>query len=238
MILIRNVLRHVASGLAASWQRLSATQRLTLHGAGLLGALVMLGALVGAWAPRASASLDDAGTAGSAIRSQFRFLRQSLDTTAGELELTRLELQRADAVMRHSTEYQIPADLSALIYDTALREGIDPELAFRLVELESKFNLRARSPTGDLGLTQLRLSTARIYEPDVTAADLFDASTNLRIGFRFLRDLLDTYDDVRLALLAYNRGPTRLKQLLAEGRDPANGYAQRIMSGYTPDRDR
>jgi len=236
MILIRNVLRLVASRLAESWQRLSATQRLTLHGAGLLTALVALGALIGTWAPKALAAPDDPGTAGAAIRSQFRFLRQSLDTTAGELELTRLELQRADAVMRHSADYQIPADLAALIYDTALREGVDPELAFRLVDLESRFNPRARSPVGALGLTQLALSTARIYEPTVTAAELLDPTTNLRIGFRFLRDLLDTYDEVRLALLAYNRGPTRLKQLLAEGRDPANGYAKRIMSGYLPER--
>ena len=41
-----------------------------------------------------------------------------------------------------------------------------------------------------------------------------------------------TYDDVSLALLAYNWGPSRLRELLAQGRDPRNGYASTIMSGY------
>lgn len=232
MILIRNVLGYVASELGASWRRLSATQRLTLHGVGLLGVLVLVGALVGAWAPRGAVASSDEDYTGTAVQSQFRFLRQSLDTTAGELELTRLELERAAAVLRYSAEYQIPGDLSALIYDMALREGLDPELAFRVVELESDFDPQARSATGDYGLAQVRLPTARFYEPGVRVEDLFDPRTNLRIGFRFLRDLLDAYGNVRLALLAYNRGPTRLKQLLDEGRDPRNGYAQRIMEGY------
>ncbi|MGD2136120.1 MAG: lytic transglycosylase domain-containing protein [Gemmatimonadales bacterium] len=235
MILIRNVLGHVLSELGASWRRLSATQRLTLHGAGLLGVLVLLGAFVGSWAPKAAASSDE-GYTGTAVQSQFRFLRQSLDTTAGELELARLELARAAAVLRYSADYQIPADLAALTYDAALREGIDPELAFRIIELESAFDPQARSITGDYGLAQVRLPTARFYRPGATVEDLYDPRTNLQIGFRFLRDLLDAYGDVRLALLAYNRGPTRLKQLLDEGRDPGNGYAQRIMEGYRDDR--
>ena len=45
---------------------------------------------------------------------------------------------------------------------------------------------------------------------------------SLRLGFRFLRSLINHYHgDIRLALLAYNRGPNRVDQLLAAGIDPA-----------------
>ncbi len=37
---------------------------------------------------------------------------------------------------------------------------------------------------------------------------------------------------MRLALLAYNRGPARVQELLDAGQDPQNGYATRIMRGY------
>ena len=76
-------------------------------------------------------------------------------------------------------------------------------------------------------------NTARIFYPRLLNDDLFDAEINLRIGFRFLRDLLDQYDgDVALALLAYNRGPTRLRRLLDRGIDPRNGYASSVLAGY------
>jgi soluble lytic murein transglycosylase-like protein len=69
----------------------------------------------------------------------------------------------------------------------------------------------------------------------VTAAQLFDRETNLRIGFRFLRDLLEHFDhDMQVALVAYNRGPGKVAGILAKGGDPANGYAEAVMEGYQP----
>jgi soluble lytic murein transglycosylase-like protein len=45
-----------------------------------------------------------------------------------------------------------------------------------------------------------------------------------------LRDLLGTYqDNLRLALLAYNRGPAKVNRLLGIGHEPGNGYAKIVM---------
>src|SRR3970282_2136241 len=49
----------------------------------------------------------------------------------------------ARALLDYSSRYQVPSDLVALIYDTALREGLDPDLAFRLVRVESAFDPKA-----------------------------------------------------------------------------------------------
>lgn len=204
-----------------------------MRGVALLVGVLVVGGVVGWTAPRAIATGDDGlAYTGTAIRSQFQLLQSTLDTTSGALEIARLQLARAEALLVYSATYQIPSDLTALIYDTALQEGVDPELAFRLVNLESQFDAMAVSSAKALGLAQVQLPTARFYAPDISAEALFDPATNLRIGFRYLRDLLQVYDDTRLALLAYNRGPTRIKQLMAQGQDPGNGYASRIMQGY------
>jgi soluble lytic murein transglycosylase-like protein len=213
---------------------LSATQQLTLRGVGILVVILAVGFAVGLQAPRAVAT-DEAGGAytGTAVRSQFNSLQQSLNSTAGELELVRLKLGRAESILEYSARYQITSDLADLIYGTALREGIDPDLAFRVVKVESDFTPRATSAASALGLAQVQLATAKFYDANITTVELYDPATNLTIGFRYLRDLIEVYGDVKLALLAYNRGPSRIKQLLDEGRDPQNGYASRIMKGYS-----
>ena len=165
--------------------------------------------------------------------SELRALRQELDAKQGELEVARLQLDRANAVIAYSTEYKITADLAAAIYDVALSEQLNPGLAFPLVKIESNFTVRAKSKVGALGLTQVLPSTARLYEPGLTNEQLYDRETNLRLGFRYLRDLLERYDgNLERALLAYNRGPARVEELLAAGRDPRNGYSADVLKRY------
>lgn len=168
-----------------------------------------------------------------ATTSDADVLRQALDSTQAELELTRSTLRRAEEILALSTRFEVRAKLATMIYDAALAEGLDPELAFRVVRLESEFNPRAVSSVGALGLTQLMLPTARHFKPTVTREQLFEPKTNLHIGFRYLRALIKEYDgDVRLALLVYNRGPVAVNAARARGENPANGYDRIVLKGY------
>jgi soluble lytic murein transglycosylase-like protein len=208
------------------------TQRLVLQ-----GGLILLSALVisslGGWARRATADDRPTVVTAPALLGELRTLSQSLEATRGELAVARLQLERANAIIDYSTHYSIAADLAAAIYDVALSEGVDPGLAFRLVRTESGFTLNAKSKVGAIGYTQVLPSTARLYEPGLTNKQLFERSTNLRLGFRYLRDLLERYNgDLRLALLAYNRGPGKVQELLDAGRDPQNGYSIAVLRGY------
>lgn len=161
-------------------------------------------------------------------------LRRELATVQGELDMLRAQHERASEVIKFSSRYKIAADLAGSIFDIALAEGIDPELAFRLVQLESDFKVRATSPVGALGLTQLMPGTARHFEKNVTREKLFEPKTNLRIGFRYLRGLIGKYDgNVNLALLVYNRGPVAVDAAIREGRNPTNGYDRILTRGYT-----
>lgn len=217
----------------SSGPHLSATQRLMLRGLGIFVALVAVGAALSYRPQRATADNEPSPYTGTAATEELDRLHRSLDATAGQLELTQLELLRAHKLLDYSARYDIPADLAAVIYDEALRAGLDPDLGFQIVRIESGFDPRALSRVGAIGLTQVMVETARFYEPNATREMLFTPEVNVRIGFRFFRYLLQRYDgDLRLALLAYNRGPTRVGELLAQGRDPRNGYATNVIDGY------
>ena len=71
------------------------------------------------------------------------------------------------------------------------------------MEVESRFNPRARSPKNARGLMQLMPATARRFEVD----DIWDPFENLMGGMAYLRWLIDHFDgDIDLSLAAYNAG--------------------------------
>ena len=143
------------------------------------------------------------------------------------------QLERWHSIYNYSRSYKITTELSAAIYDAAVVERIDPALAFPLVRLESRFNNKAISPVGAVGLTQLMVATARGYVPGVTREDLYDRDLNLTIGFRHLRGLIKQYKgDVQLALLVYNRGGVAVELDRELGLDPSNGYDRIVLKGY------
>lgn len=181
------------------------------------------------------AALSVAGTRAAmtprmhALEAQAASARAETRDVMSDMAVLEQELERLQLVADFSAEFDIPADLADAIHAAALKENLEPQVAFRLVSTESGFRQRAISPVGALGYAQLMPATAAWLEPGVTEGDLFDRDTNLRLGFRYLRMLLDQYGDVRLALLAYNRGPAVVNSLVARGEDPANGYARQIL---------
>ena len=211
-------------------------ERLLLRGGLLLATAVGIGAL-GGWnklvraTDHVTVSIPDVGV----VARQMGSLSEQLEASRGEAMVVKLQLERANAIMENSTRYQIPADLSAAIYDIALSEGIDPSLGYQLVKIESGFKAKAKSNMAAYGYTQIQVPTARFYQPGITQRDLYDRNTNLRIGFRFLNDLLAKFNyDVHLALLAYNRGPANVNKIISRGGNPANGYSDAVLKGFRP----
>lgn len=135
-------------------------------------------------------------------------------------------------------EYGLTRELAEDIYDMAVKAEIDPEVAYGLVRAESSFKNQATSYVGAVGLTQLMPATAKWLEPGVTRDDLREPETNLRIGFGYLRQLIDKYDgNEDLALVAYNRGPGTVDRILKRGGNPDNGYASFVRTGDVGDHE-
>jgi soluble lytic murein transglycosylase-like protein len=189
--------------------------------------------------PSAPVAEAAANTPGSS--SAFRFgllwenrrLRREIANAAGDATLLRATLERNNRIIGYSAKYDIAANLAAVIFDVALQEGLDPELAFRVVQLESGFNPRAVSRVGAIGLVQLMPATARQFDRSITREKLYDAKTNATIGFRYLRQLISNYGgNVRLALLAYNIGEPAVDRARRNGKNPLDGYNRILIKDY------
>lgn len=99
-----------------------------------------------------------------------------------------------------------------LIEHHAAGQELDPALVKAVVAAESAFQPSAVSPKGARGLMQVMPETAARYglvgdNKRSAAEKLLDPALNLRIGTRYLRDLLGRFsNDLALALAAYNAG--------------------------------
>ncbi|MBI2261933.1 MAG: lytic transglycosylase domain-containing protein [Caulobacterales bacterium] len=91
----------------------------------------------------------------------------------------------------------------------AATHGLDEKLLHALVLTESAYRPDARSPAGAGGLTQLMPGTAL----ELGVANRFDPAENLRGGADYLARQILRFGDLRLALAAYNAGPSRVARL-------------------------
>lgn len=125
--------------------------------------------------------------------------------------------------------------VAPLMAKHARANQLDEPLVRAVVRCESGGDPRAVSSANAKGLMQITPITEREVLGQMRLArggDLFDPDYNLSIGCRYLRQILDRFDgDVRLALAAYNMGPTRLDELRRTHRDLA---PQELIDRYAP----
>jgi len=96
--------------------------------------------------------------------------------------------------------------IKQFIVDEANKQGVDPALALAIAKVESNFNSDALSSAGAKGIMQIMPATAE-KEFGVSRYRLFNAKTNIRLGIRFINQLLNAYDQrVDIALSHYNGG--------------------------------
>jgi hypothetical protein len=120
------------------------------------------------------------------------------------------------------------ATYESLIHKHANWQGIRADLVSAVIQVESAFNPRAVSPKGAMGLMQLMPATAA----RLGVIDPFNPAENIRGGVRYLRILLDKYNDnEQLALAAYNAGPKAVDKY--GSKVPPYGETQRYVQRIT-----
>lgn len=117
--------------------------------------------------------------------------------------------------------------MEPLISEAERRHHLPPGLLQALVQVESEARSHRISPAGAMGPGQLMPGTARMLGVE----DPFDPRDALDGSARYLSEQLARFDDVRLAVAAYNAGPGAVNRVV-----PRNGetefYVAKVMAAY------
>ncbi len=160
------------------------------------------------------------------------------------------ETFRALRAMKRALPYALTAQIGAIplaywrilypepwwetIRTEAAKNNLDPYLVASLIRQESEFNPNAVSYANAYGLMQLLPSVGRTMarEEGIThfqTFQLLDPETNIRLGTRYLREMIDRFGGVQeYALAAYNAGDNRVAEWQAAG--PYSGMDEFIES--------
>lgn len=139
----------------------------------------------------AASMLDAAGNPGT---SQEITLVVKADPRSGRL-VRRVNAPPAPAPARN--------EIPSVVEETARLHDLDPLLVHSVIQVESNYNRYAISPKGARGLMQLVPSTATRFG----VRNTFDPSQNIAGGVKYLKHLMELYDqNLTLALAAYNAG--------------------------------
>jgi soluble lytic murein transglycosylase len=128
------------------------------------------------------------------------------------------------------------ADLARGILEESKKNALDPILVLAVIQVESRFDHKAVSPRGAQGLMQVQPAVVKAMihegkiEPSQRHQSLKDPLVNIQVGTSYLAFLHEMFGDLKLALTAYNWGPTRIKQKIRAREKIPLGYAKKVLT--------
>ena len=164
-------------------------------------------------------------------------LTRHMIAVAGEMDAERLNRSILDYIAQKNPQAPIGAfrRFPEVLLAEAQRTNLDHCLAIAQAEVESEFKQDAVGAAGEIGLFQIKPSTAALLEPlagkfkrPVFAGnvrdlgDLADPAVSTRFAMAYLRDIMTRKASIKDALTEYNGGPL--------GRHP--NYYRMVMGAY------
>jgi len=130
-----------------------------------------------------------------------------------------------------------PEEMAELLMEQSDRYNLDPLLIIAMIKTESDFRRKVVSRKGAVGLMQVRpfVAIALAKETSVAyenARNLKDQALNIKLGTHYFAKLKKRFGSLELALIAYNRGPSRLKRQMGEGAIIRSAYANKVLHHY------
>jgi len=133
--------------------------------------------------------------------------------------------------------------ISTAIHKESTKYKLDPILILAMIDVESKFKQAAVSPAGARGLMQILPGTGKALLQEIGLLAnansngfrpefLDDPVVNIKLGIYYLQYLKKSFQSLNKALIAYNLGPTELKNRLDNNVMYPGAYAASVLDAY------
>lgn len=150
------------------------------------------------------------------------------------LENNNLSASKAGQSLRYQDSEENRQLIDRHIKNAAYLYKVDAALLRAVIQQESAFKIDARSAKGAVGLMQLMPATAKMYQ----VRDILDPKQNIYAGTRHLKYLLEQYNNLSLALAAYNAGEGAVNRYNGIPPFPeTTNYVNTIMRNYQQSRN-
>jgi hypothetical protein len=129
-------------------------------------------------------------------------------------------------------------DIAGSVFRASTRYAVPPEMILAVIRIESAFDTNALSNKGAIGLMQLMPSTAQEIAQELRIdwrgeKLLRDPAANIEMGTYYLTKLIGQFNDLSVALAAYNHGPGRIVELEEAKAELPMEYSEKVLSHYT-----
>jgi len=174
------------------------------------------------------------------LSPRIHYLSPALECLSSEFQGKQLAIREILKVLeRYPTGLSdvTKQELAEVIYEEALRHNQDPKFILALIAIESEFKNWSVSEQGAKGLLQIMPYVAKSVAHELGIEwggdrTLFNPYLNVRIGIYYLSQLMLDFNDIRLALTAYNYGPTYVKGLLEKKESIPYDFYKRFLAIY------
>lgn len=128
--------------------------------------------------------------------------------------------------------YPVPLDeeLQLFVVDECEKVSIAPEVVFAMIQRESIFRADAVGDNGQsFGLLQIQPRWHQERMDKLGVDDLLDPYQNIAVGVDYLAELVNRYEDIDMALMAFNAGPSGADKHWWSKGIYTNSYSEEVM---------
>jgi soluble lytic murein transglycosylase len=130
-------------------------------------------------------------------------------------------------------------EIAGSIHEASRRFDLPPEMILAVIRIESAFDINALSNKGAVGLMQIMPATGEEIARDLRMSwpgvDLLrNPQANIEMGTYYLTKLIGQFNNLAVALAAYNHGPGRIAELSEAKAELPMEYSEKVLSHYTP----
>jgi hypothetical protein len=165
-----------------------------------------------------------------ALNNTLEILKRSDDNKIEEIKSLGEYIGKLESgQVSTNVDHILSGKITEAIEKASATYGVDKALIRAVIKQESNFNINVTSHAGAQGLMQLMPETARILKVN----NVWDIEDNIMGGTLYLRDQLNDFKDMKLALAAYNAGPNNVRKY--KGIPPfreTQGYVVKVIKNY------